>query len=69
MVYSTLHEACYVSLVNGIILEKNRVVLSKLNRIGTLKPYQVYSDRNGKTYTELFSEIDPAVEKFLEISS
>jgi hypothetical protein len=64
-----LHEGIYVVLKNGYALEKNKVGLYSIQRVGTLASYQVHSERYGKTYSELFRELDPAIAKFVELSS
>lgn len=69
MRFSELHESLCLAVKNGVVLEKNKVILSTIHRIGKLGSFQIWSERFGKTYTEIYKELDPAIIKFLELSS
>ena len=69
MQFTPLHDSLYHAVQNGIVIEKNRVVLCNISALGTLRRFQVHSDRASKYYSEIFQEIDPAITKFLELSS
>lgn len=63
-----LQAVYYLTIRAGCSLEKNRTSLSYIPAIGTLTRYQIWSERNGKVFTEVYSEIDPAVRKFIELT-
>lgn len=65
---NNLQDLYFFTVSNGVDLEKGRTRLSTLNRVGTLAKYQVYSERNGKIFSEIYKEIDPAVAKFIELT-
>ncbi len=63
-----LQAVYYLAVRSGCSLEKNRTTLSYIPAIGTLTRYQIWSERNGKVFTEIYPEIDPAVKKFIELT-
>lgn len=63
-----LQAVYYLAIRSGCNLEKTRTSLSYIPSIGTLKRYQIWNERNGKVFTEIYSEIDPAVKKFIELT-
>jgi len=65
---ANLQDLYFFTVRSGCDIEKGRTRLSTLNRIGNLKKYQIYSERGGKVFTELYQEIDPAVTKFIELT-
>ena len=63
-----LQDLLYFTVAAGFNLEKNRVNLCHIPSIGTIKRYQVWSNRGQDVVTQIYSEIDPAVTKFIELS-
>ncbi len=63
-----LQDLLYFTVAEGINLEKNRTTLNILQRAGNLKRYQVWNDKHGKVFTQIYDEIDPAVTEFIRLS-
>jgi hypothetical protein len=62
-----MKNAYFFALLDGATVIKNKVTLCRI--YGVITRYQVYSERGGKHYNELFADIDEAIEKFMELSS
>jgi hypothetical protein len=61
-----MRTAYYFVVLGGATIEKNRVTLYKYN--GIICRWQVYSDRYGKYFDGVFTELDTAIDKFMELS-
>lgn len=57
----------YFTVLSGVTIEKNKVILSTIRSLAGPR-YQVWSERYGKTVTEAFKEVDPAVSLFIKLS-
>lgn len=66
MTKEILHEVYFLAASSGVTLEKNRVTLYRHR--GCVSRWQVYSERAGKQYNDVFQELDRAVEIFVELS-
>lgn len=65
-IQETMHHVYYMAALDGAILEKNRVTLYRHR--GLSPRWQVYSERAGKKFDEVFIELDAAVDNFMELS-
>lgn len=61
-----IQDLLYFTVRAGFNLEKNRVSLTHIK--GIIPRYQVWSNRKENTETKVYTEIDPAVERFIELS-
>jgi len=61
-----LETAYYLAVQDGATVSRNRVTLCVIHGIKTR--YQVYSDRSGKYYDKFFSDLQDAIDKFMELS-
>lgn len=56
----------YMAALDGATLEKNRVTLYRHR--GLISRWQVYSERAGKKFDNIYIELDAAVDEFMSLS-
>lgn len=64
-----IKEAYAIAIENGATIEKNRVTLCSIPSIGKITRYQVWSNRTRTEFHSVYLELEPALLKFIELSS